>query len=200
MAERDISADVKALNLGKQIRDIRLKLGLTLQNISDLTGLSKPLLSQIENDVTLPPIATLLKISKALGKHIGDFFQETTPSHERIAVVRRAERKDAMRRLHEETERVGYRYESLAYPMTEKRMEPFMVEIEPRDEKNTPIYHHSGEEFLFVLEGELEFRGDDRVIVLRTGDSLYFDSQIPHALRGLSGRKARVLAVIFSPE
>ncbi len=79
-------------------------------------------------------------------------------------------------------------------------MEPFLVEIEPRDEKNTPIYHHSGEEFLFVLEGELEFRGDDRVIVLKRGDSLYFDSQIPHALRGLSGKKVRVLAVIFSPE
>ena len=200
MADRDISADVKALNLGKQIRKIRLKLGLTLQNLSDLTGLSKPLLSQIENDVTLPPIATLLKISKALGKHIGDFFQETIPNHKRIAVVRQEERKETMRRLHEEAERVGYRYESLAYPMGDKRMEPFMVELEPREERNTPVYHHAGEEFLFVLEGEMEFRGDDQVIALRAGDSLYFDSKIPHALRGLRGKKARVLAVIYTPE
>ncbi|MBW2094164.1 MAG: cupin domain-containing protein [Deltaproteobacteria bacterium] len=200
MTDRDISADVKALNLGKQIRDMRLKRGLTLQNISDLTGLSKPLLSQIENDVTLPPIATLLKISKALGKHIGDFFQETVPNHKRIAVVRQEERKQTMRRLHEEAERIGYRYESLAYPMTDKRMEPFIVEIEPRDERNTPVYQHAGEEFLFVLEGEMEFRGDDQVIVLRAGDSLYFDSKIPHALRGLKGKKVRVLAVIYTPE
>ena len=116
MAERDISADVKALNLGKQIKDMRLKLGLTLQNVSDRTGLSKPLLSQIENDVTLPPIATLLKISKALGKHIGDFFQQGIPAQRRIAVVRQEDRKETMRRLHEEAERIGYRYESLAYP------------------------------------------------------------------------------------
>lgn len=199
MAQREISADVKALNLGKQIRDMRMNLGLTLQNVSDLTGLSKPLLSQIENDVTFPPIATLLKISKALGTHIGDFFQETAPNHKRIAVVRQEERKETMRRLHEEVERIGYRYESLAYPMREKRMEPFIVEIEPRDEQNIPVYQHAGEEFLFVLEGEMEFRGDDRVIVLHAGDSLYFDSKIPHALRGLKGKKATVLAVIYTP-
>jgi transcriptional regulator with XRE-family HTH domain len=200
MAERDISVELKALNLGKQIREIRLKRGLTLQNISDRTGLSKPLLSQIENDVTLPPIATLLRISKALGKHIGDFFQVTVPDQKRIAVVRQEERKEAMRRLHEETERIGYRYESLAYPMSDKRMEPFIVEIEPREEKNTPVYQHAGEEFLFVLEGEMEFRGNDQVIVLRAGDSLYFHSKIPHALRGLRGEKAKVLAVIYAPE
>lgn len=199
MAQREISADVKALNLGKQIRDMRMNLGLTLQNVSDLTGLSKPLLSQIENDVTFPPIATLLKISKALGTHIGDFFQETAHNHKRIAVVRQEERKETMRRLHEEAERIGYRYESLAYPMREKRMEPFIVEIEPRDEQNIPVYQHAGEEFLFVLEGEMEFRGDDRVIVLHAGDSLYFDSKIPHALRGLKGKKATVLAVIYTP-
>jgi len=200
MADRDISEDVKALNLGKQIKDMRLKRGLTLQNVSNLTGLSKPLLSQIENDVTLPPIATLLKISKALGKHIGDFFQEAAPAYKRIAVVRQEERKETMRRLHEEAERIGYRYESLAYPMRDKCMEPFIVEIEPRDEKHAPVYQHVGEEFLFVLEGEMEFRGDDQVIVLRPGDSLYFDSQIPHALRGLKGKKVRVLAVIYTPE
>jgi transcriptional regulator with XRE-family HTH domain len=200
MAERDISVELKALNLGKQIREIRRKRGLTLQNVSDRTGLSKPLLSQIENDVTLPPIATLLKISKALEKHIGDFFQATVPDQKRIAVVRQENRKEAMRRLHEETERIGYRYESLAYPMSDKRMEPFIVEIEPREEKNTPVYQHAGEEFLFVLEGEMEFRGDDQVIVLRAGDSLYFHSKIPHALRGLRGEKAKVLAVIYAPE
>lgn len=200
MADRDISADVKALNLGKQIKDMRLKLGLTLQNVSDRTGLSKPLLSQIENDVTLPPIATLLKISRALGKHIGDFFQQDIPAQRRIAVVRQEDRKETMRRLHEEAERIGYRYESLAYPMREKRMEPFVVEIEPREEGDIPVYQHAGEEFLFVLEGEMEFRGDDQVIVLRAGDSLYFDSKIPHALRGLKGKRVRVLAVIYTHE
>ncbi len=200
MTDRKISEDIKALNLGSQIKELRLKRGLTLQNMADLTGLSKPLLSQIENDVTLPPIATLLKIAKALGKRLGDFFQETVSPHERIVVVRQEERRATMRRLPEGPEKVGYRYESLAYPMREKRMEPFIVEIEPKEGGRAPVYQHNGEEFLFVLEGEMEFRGGDRVIVLGPGDSLYFDSKVPHALRGLGGKKVRVMAVIYTPE
>lgn len=192
--------EAKALNLGKKIRQIRLTRGLTLQELSSLTGLSKPSLSQIENDVTIPPIATLLKISRALGKHIAEFFQDETPVLERISLVRAEERKEIMSHMQIEARRIGYRYESLAYHLADKRMEPFVVEIEPRDENASIFYNHKGEEFLFVMEGELEFRGGDKIITLRPGDSLYFDSEIPHALRGLGGKKAKVLAVIYSPE
>ena len=93
----DIHEEVKALNLGSQIRQIRNRKRLTLQNISDVTGLSKPFLSQIENNLTVPPIATLLKISKALGVSIGHFFQES-PSPNRIVVVRYEDRQKAGRR------------------------------------------------------------------------------------------------------
>ncbi len=193
--------EARALNLGKKIREIRLKRGLTLQDLSELTGLSKPTLSQIENNVTIPPIATLLKISRALGKHIGNFFQDDTPVTNRISVVRFEERQEVMGRMEQvEARRIGYRYESLAYHLSDKRMEPFIVEIEPIDENASIFYKHKGEEFLFVMEGELEFRGADKVIALRPGDSLYFDSEIPHALRGLGGKRAKALAVIYSPE
>ena len=194
----DIHNEVKALNLGSRIRRLRLKKGLTLKDISLLTGLSKPLLSQIENNNASPPIATLLKISKALGVTIGYFFQ-ALESPDRIVLVRREDRNEIMRRIHEEASVVGYRYESLAYPRLDKHMEPFIVEVEPRGEKDLIFYNHSGEEFLFVLEGELEFRGSDKILVLEKGDSLYFDSHTPHALRGLNGKKASVLSVIYAP-
>ncbi|MBW2129230.1 MAG: helix-turn-helix transcriptional regulator [Deltaproteobacteria bacterium] len=194
----DIHAEVKALNLGSQIRQIRLGKQLTLQDISNVTGLSKPFLSQIENNLVVPPIATLLKISKALGVSISRFFQGA-PSPERIALVRRGERKKFSRPSPKSADRTGYRYESLAHPMAEKHMEPFLVEIEPRDKKDLVFYNHAGEEFLYVLEGKTEFRAADRVIVIEPGDSLYFHSDIPHALRGLNGKKSIVLAVVFSP-
>lgn len=194
----DIHEEVKALKLGRQIRQIRNRKRLTLKNVSDVTGLSKPFLSQIENNLTVPPIATLLKISKALGVDIGHFFQET-PSPNRIAVVRYEDRQKAGRREQDNRFNMGYRYESLAHPMTEKHMEPFMVEIDARDENDLLFYNHAGEEFLFGLEGETEFRGSDRVIVIGPGDSLYFHSDTPHALRGLGGKKSKVLAVVYSP-
>lgn len=196
--DMEIHEEVKALNLGSQVRQIRHRKRLTLQNLSDYTGLSKPFLSQIENNLTVPPIATLLKISKALEVNIGSFFLDV-PSPDRIVLVRQNARKRSMIRNPDNPARVGYLYESLAYPMADKSMEPFMVEIEPRDEDDLPFYTHSGEEFLFGLEGETEFRASGRIIVISPGDSLYFHSDIPHSLRGLGGKKSRVLAVVYSP-
>lgn len=197
--DKDIHEQVKALNLGTQIRQIRHRKRLTLQNLSDRTGLSKPFLSQIENNLAIPPVATLLKISKALEVNIGSFFQEA-PSPDRIVFVRHNERKKSLPRNPDNPAGLGYLYESLAYPMTDKSMEPFLVEIEPRDEKDLVFYTHGGEEFLFGLEGKTEFRAADRIIEIGPGDSLYFRSDIPHALRGLSGKSSKVLAVVYSPK
>jgi len=195
---QELHEEIRALNLGKKIRVLRTRSDLTLQGLSNLTGLSKPFLSQIENGISAPPIATLLKISRALGVNIGHFFQEDS-THEWLVVVREEERREVMRRFEGDGAKVGYRYESLASPWSDKHMEPFMVEIEPRSEEELTFYNHAGEEFLFVLTGAVEFRGGDKVIVLATGDSIYFDSEVPHAVRGLGGEKARAIAVIYSP-
>jgi transcriptional regulator with XRE-family HTH domain len=198
LEKKGIAGEVEALNLGNKIRRLRRKKTLTLQNVSDLSGLSKSLLSQIENSFTAPPIATLLKISRALEVKIGYFFQDP-PLSSRIAVVRRKDRKKTVP-LHSRANgpKVGYQYESLAYPMAEKNMEPFMIKIEPRQPENMIFYHHRGEEFLFVFEGRMEFRGADRVIKLDSMDCLYFDSNIPHALRGLDGKPAKAIGVIYA--
>jgi quercetin dioxygenase-like cupin family protein len=128
---------------------------------------------------------------------IGSFFQEK-PTPNRIVAVRKNERRHTLERERSGATRIGYRYESLAYPMSDKTMEPFMVEIDPGEEEDLVFYNHGGEEFLHVLEGRMEFRGGDQVLALAPGDSLYFDSSIPHALRGLGGKKARVLAVVYA--
>ncbi len=195
-----MASEVDALNLGNKIRRLRRKNALTLQNVSDLSGLSKSLLSQIENSFTAPPIATLLKISRALEVKIGYFFQDP-PVSSRISVVRRKDRKATVPRHNRaNVAKVGYQYESLAYPMADKNMEPFMIEIEPRKVEDMIFYHHRGEEFLFVLEGHMEFRGADRVIKLDSMDCLYFDSSIPHALRGLDGKPAKAIGIIYAAE
>lgn len=197
---KEISGEVDALNLGNKIRQLRRKKALTLQNVSDLSGLSKSLLSQIENSFTAPPIATLLKISRALEVKIGYFFQDP-PVSNRIAVVKLKDRKATVpRHSRANGTKVGYQYESLAFPMADKNMEPFMIEIEPRKVEDMIFYQHRGEEFLFLLEGRVEFRGADRVIKLDSMDCIYFDSNIPHALRGLDGNPAKVIGVIYTSE
>jgi transcriptional regulator with XRE-family HTH domain len=192
----DIKHEVKKLHIGKKIRDLRKKVGLVLQDLSDRTGLSKPLLSQIEKEVISPPVATLLKISKALNVNIGFFFQDGAPE-ERVVLVRRDESKVIDSRYFGREES-GYYYEALAYKKSRKYMEPFLIEFKRKRAGELSSFSHEGEEFIYFLEGVLEFRTEDQHYVLYPGDSLYFESSIPHAYRALGRRNAKALTVVYS--
>jgi transcriptional regulator with XRE-family HTH domain len=191
----EMKDQLASLDIGNQVRGLRNRRGLTLQDLADLTGLSKPNLSQIENNLVTPPIATLLKIAGALGVSIGYFFQGTSPDSS-MAVVRKADRCGVAKGPH--ISHIGYQYEPLAYPKVDKTMEPFIVHMEERAADAVVYNHHRGEEFLYVLEGKLEFRRGDTVVLLEEGDSLYFDSVIPHGYRGIGG-PAKTLVIIYKP-
>lgn len=195
----DVREELKELNLGQKIKTLRQRKGLSLQQMAEKTNLSKPLLSQIEGDVVAPPVATLLKISRALNVNIGYFFQEEEPGKKAV-VVRKDERKQVFRRIHEDPSKVGYYYESLAYPKTDKHMEPFLVEFEVKKKEDLIFFNHKGEEFVFILEGQLEFSYEDEIFSLETGDSLYFDSSAPHAFRSLGTKNALAIDVIYSSD
>ena len=193
---QDVKKEIKELNLGQKIKTLRQRKGLSLQQMAEKTSFSKPLLSQIENDVVAPPIATLMRISKALGINIGYFFLEDE-SGKKAVVVRRNERKQVFRRIHEDPGKVGYYYESLAYPKGDKHMEPFQIQFEVKQKEDLIFFTHQGEEFIYVLEGQLEFNYEDDTFLLEAGDSLYFDSNIPHAFRAMGRKKALAIDVIY---
>jgi transcriptional regulator with XRE-family HTH domain len=191
----DIKHEVKKLHIGKTIRELRKKAGFVLQDLSDRTGLSKPLLSQIEKEVVSPPIATLLKISNALNVNIGFFFQDNSPE-EKVVLVRKDESKVIDSRYFGREES-GYYYEALAFKKSKKYMEPFLVEFKRKKAEKLSYFSHEGEEFIYLLEGILEFRTEGEHYVLYPGDSLYFESSIPHAYRALERRNARALTVVY---
>jgi len=191
----DIKHEVKKLHIGKKARDLRKRAGLVLEDLSRRTGLSKPLLSQIEREVISPPIATLLKISRALDVSIGFFFQDGDPE-EQVVVVRRDESKVIDSR-HFGREESGYYYEALAYKKSKKYMEPFLVEFKKKRADQLSYFSHEGEEFIYLLEGTLEFRTENQQYILHPGDSLYFESSIPHAYRALERKNARALTVVY---
>jgi transcriptional regulator with XRE-family HTH domain len=195
MVIEDIKHEVKKLHIGKKIRDLRKKAGLVLQDLSNRTGLSKSLLSQIEKEVVSPPIATLLKISKALGVNISFFFQNDD-SEKRVILVRSNESKVIDSRYFGREES-GYYYEALAYKKSKKYMEPFLVEFKRKRAEKLSYFSHEGEEFIYLLEGTLEFRTESEQYALYPGDSLYFESSIPHAYRAMGRRNAKALTVVY---
>lgn len=194
MASEDIKHEVNNLHIGKEIRDLRKKTGLVLQDLSDRTGFSKPLLSQIEKEVVSAPIATFLKISKALDVNISFFFQNDD-SEERVVLVRSNESRVVDSRYFGREEG-GYYYEALAYKKSKKYMEPFLVEFKRGKAGELAYFSHEGEEFIYLLEGTLEFRTETQQYVMHPGDSLYFDSSLPHAYRALERKNAKALTVV----
>ena len=196
---QDVKEELKELNLGQKIKTLRQRKGLSVQQMAEKSSLSVPLLSQVESEVVAPPVATLLKISRALNVNIGYFFQEEE-SGKRAVVVRKNERKQVFRRIHEDPSKVGYYYESLAYPKADKHMEPFQVQFGILKKEDLIFFNHKGEEFVFVLEGQLECNYEDETFLLDPGDSLYFDSSFPHAFRAVGKKNALAIDVIYAEE
>jgi transcriptional regulator with XRE-family HTH domain len=188
---------VKALKLGSKIRELRLKKNYTLQDVAAKTGLSKPFLSQIENDHVVPPVATLLKVARAFNVSLAHFFQDEVGS-DKIAITRHNERIRVEKRPHHRKGEVNYVYETLETKKTNKQMEPFLVEFPVQDTSEMVFMNHDGEEFLHVLEGTLEFRSVSRVEVLESGDSIYFESDLSHSFRCLGEKAARAIVVVWN--
>jgi transcriptional regulator with XRE-family HTH domain len=198
----DIKAQIREFRIGEKIRGLRQHKRLTLQELSDLTTLSKPLLSQIENQQVVPPLATLLKIAKGLKVGIHFFFEDES-NRQNYVLTRREDVKEdenVPRPIANDVSR-PYTYHSLAQGLRHKHMEPFLVEFEERNWDEKLFFKHEGdEEFLYVIEGELDFHYNSEVLRLRTGDSIYYNSSQPHGWIAVGAKKARAVAVLYSKE
>ena len=184
MDERSIARNIKTLRLNKK---------MSLDELSHLTGLTKGYLSKIERSHKSPPLSTLNKIALTMGVDVASLLEENTEEVRdiKLAIVRRKERKKVVTK----GSLYGYEYEALAYNKPGKNMEPFV--ISPASDKEVTL-QHDGEEFMYVLEGTHEFVYDGKKYILKTGDSIYFDSRIPHSGRSLGNKKAKILAIIYS--
>ena len=195
----DIREEVKDLLIGLKIRRLRQERRMTLQNLSEATGLSKPLLSQVENEQVIPPLATLLRIAKALKVGLHTFFQEEG-SVEKCLLVRAGEggRHDA--HSSRARRRTPYAYQSLGYGKKQRNLEPFLIEFDVQPWRDDLLVSHDGEEFLYILEGQVEFHYGDEVMAVGPGDSLYYDSNEPHGYVAVGDVPARAVAVVYSQE
>lgn len=182
-------------NIGAKIRELRSARKLTLQSVANETGFSTGLISQIENNKISPPIATLSKIATFFDVRIGHFFSE---SEEEIPfeVLRSSQRTVIPRVVSQDGSVHGYSYESLSVLKQNKRMDPFLLTINEKV-ANTGTYSHSGEEFLFVLQGTAELLLDEHRILLDEGDSVYFDANLKHRLLAQGNGEIKVLAVVM---
>jgi len=184
------------LQIGEKIKRFREDNALTLQDMAERTGLSTAVLSQIENHLISPPLGTLIRLTRALDLRPGHFFDQHLDRP--FTIVRKEERRPVSRFASKRGIQYGYSYESLGHDMKDRHMEPFLVTLEPATLASPKPASHDGEEFLFVLEGEMEVTLGEHSDVLQPGDAIYYDSNIPHLVQCKGEEKALILAVIYS--
>lgn len=175
------------MDIGKKIKELRLKNSLTLQELASRCELTKGFLSQVENDLTSPSISTLEDILEALGTTLSEFFQ----SHDEEKIIFK---KDDF--FEDETE--DYKI-SFIIPNAQKHdMEPIIIEINPSCSSKT-IYPYEGEEFGLVLSGICKLRYGDKEYVLRQGETFYVYGDKEHVLTNIGLRPCRILWVSNPP-
>ncbi|MFA6450576.1 MAG: XRE family transcriptional regulator [bacterium] len=188
--------DVKEIAVGEKIKKLREEKGVSLQEFATRTGFSSALLSQIENHMVSPPLGTLIAISKALEVEIGYFFEAVREAP--FTIVRHDQRKNISRVAAKNGKRYGYSYESLAFDMKGRHMEPFFVTLEPATVKDSHLYSHEGEEFIFVLEGKMQVQLGDHMDILEPGDSIYYNSMVPHRVQCVDDKDTIIVACIYT--
>jgi transcriptional regulator with XRE-family HTH domain len=165
--------------IGERIRRLRLKRSMGLVELGRHTGLSASFLSQLETGRVVPTLRNLARVAMVFGRDLSYFF-EPEP-HPLFRVHRRSER---VRLPQSGVDDPTYYFESLAYMVPDRQLDPYFAEFVPvRKGIEIRPHVHPGYEFLYLLQGELEIRHADRNHALEAGDSVYFDAATPHSYR-----------------
>lgn len=187
--EPSSSSEIIEYRIAQRIRQLRAAHELTLKGLSDLTGLSKGLLSKIENCNVSPPIGTLSKLATALSVPISEFF-ETDDSDQGVVFFPKSKRQIVRGRRTS----LNYEYELLVTGRRRREMQPMIVSIDGRTYR-FGLQDHAGEQFILMLEGEMKYIVGEKSYVVKPGDCLYSDSRVPHGPKLGKNQKARYLVV-----
>jgi len=175
-------------SFGTKMKQLRQARKLSFEHLANATGYSQRYLKDVEEGRVIPPVAAVIQISKALSVDSGSFLS----AEEREATVKR--RKES---FYKRTQ--AYSYKTLTPDAGAKHMKAFLVTIDPRQDHKMVEYRHEGEEFIYVLRGEVEVRVGENVNHLKKNETLHFNSGISHKLRNLSDEQAKLLVVLYTP-
>jgi len=186
--------------VGFKIKGIRESKKLSIEEIAERSGLSADQIASIENDQYLPSLGPLIKIARALGVRLGTFLDDNDELGPVICRKEDRERNNSISFSNNATEaRKNMVYHSLARQKAGRNMEPFIIDIQPSEERTFKLSAHEGEEFIYVMSGEVEIEYGKERYVLNAGDSIFYDSIVEHHVHGADGKSAQILAVVYIP-
>ena len=186
--------------VGSKIKGLRETKNLSLEEIAERSGLTVEQITSIENDVNLPSLGPLIKIARALGVRLGTFMDDNDALGPIVTRAKDREKDSSISFSNGATDaRKHMEYHPLAQQKAGRHMEPFVIDINPEEKPDFKLSAHEGEEFIYVMQGEVEIEYGKEKYLLKEGDSIFYDSIVKHHVHGAPGKSAKILAVVYIP-
>jgi transcriptional regulator with XRE-family HTH domain len=174
------------VDVGQKIRNLRRRLGLSIETLARRSDLSTAAIQKIETNHMVPTIVSLMKISRALGEKVSFFVDEGNGS-DQIVLIKKSERKG----FYSEESKMSQEY--ITGQLEKRVLEGGVFNIKVGGESGREMNSHPGEEIIFCLKGKIEVFTPALNYVLSTGDTLHFKSDIPHRWKNSGGTAAQII-------
>lgn len=184
----NVSEQIKMI--AARMRELREIAGYSPEDVASMLNVSKEIYNSYENATQDIPIGFLNEFANQFNVDLTELLTGNSPKLTRYSLVRNGKGMSVERRA-------PYKYHSLAYNFINKKAEPFLVTVLPNNDTTLSMNSHPGQEFNYVVEGTLMIVIDGKEFILNKGDSLYFDSGLPHGMKALDNQRAEFLAIIF---
>lgn len=182
--------------IGAAIKRRRVEANLTLADLSAGAGLSSAMLSRIENGMATASLDALERISIAVGVNLSDLFRESESRQGSAQLVKKAEQMEVVR----VGTKYGHTYRLLSYDRGPRKLfEPFFIELDKKSE-SFPRFAHPGTEFIYMLQGRMEYRFGEQTYLVEPGDAFTFSGNVVHGPERVLDERVRFLAIIIYAE
>lgn len=191
MPSNTVEEGLRRYDIGSKVRALRLRKKLGLVELGRHTGFSAALLSKIESSKIFPPLGTLLRIAMVFGVGLDHFFSDAKDKPA-LAVVRKSDRL----RFPSADKQASYFFESLDFLANDRNSSAYLAEFQAVEPSKNATHEHAGTETIYVMSGKLAIAVGSEEHLLAAGDSIYFDSSVPHSYRRIGASECR--AIVFT--
>jgi transcriptional regulator with XRE-family HTH domain len=184
--------------IGEKIKELRKLREMDIEELCKESNINLNLLKSIENGDVVPSLTPITKIARVLGVRLGTFLDDAPQSDP--VIVEDGKSNQVMYFSGEEGEAKfsALEFYSLGAGKNDRHMEPFLIDVHT-SKGDFELSSHEGEEFIYVLEGTIEIKYGQEKYIMKKGDSIYYDSIIPHHLHSYNNEKSKILAIIYTP-
>lgn len=186
-------------SIGAKLRQLRENKKMSLEQLAEQSHTHIDQLRQIEDGALLPSLAPLMEIARALGIRLGTLVDDEPI--EGPVLFRTEEFPRVLRFSGKDPKALSSNLDfyTMAAGKKDRHMEPFMIDVKPRTGNVPPLAGHEGEEFIFVVSGSIRINYGKNSYELNPGESIYYDSIVPHDVHAVGNQVARILAVVYAP-